>query len=177
MIADSHADYEDGLDAAMRGDYETAYREFQLAAENGLSLAQYNLAILYFMGQGVEQNDEQAFFWTREAAQQGHLGAQYNLGSLYLDGRGVAQDANTGRDWMERAARAGHGPAAISLARMLQERRPFGRDLVTAHAWAATANFHESPEAAAEMTAIEGKLSEQQLAEARRLFARWQVGL
>ncbi|MGB1667495.1 MAG: hypothetical protein ACPHDP_07430, partial [Pseudohongiellaceae bacterium] len=54
------ADYEDGVNAAFAGDFYTAFREFSLAAQQGLDLAQYNLAILYFTGQGVDQDYEQA---------------------------------------------------------------------------------------------------------------------
>ena len=47
------ADYEDGVNAAFAGEFDTAFREFSIAAEEGLDLAQYNLAILYFTGQGM----------------------------------------------------------------------------------------------------------------------------
>ena len=85
----SFADYEEGVEAAFSGDFDTAFREFTSAAEDGLSLAQYNLGILYFTGQGVSKNLEEAFKWTKAAAEQGHLNAQFNLGSLYLDGQGT----------------------------------------------------------------------------------------
>ena len=62
------ADYEDGVNAAFAGDFETAFREFSRAAEAGLDLAQYNLAILYFTGQGVEQDYAQASHWLGKAS-------------------------------------------------------------------------------------------------------------
>ena len=77
------------MNAAFTGDFDTAFREFSLAAQQGLDLAQYNLAILYFTGQGVDQDYEQAFRWTEAAAVQGHINAQANLASLYLEGTGV----------------------------------------------------------------------------------------
>ena len=72
------ADYEDGVEAAFSGDFDTAFKEFTIAAQEGLSLAQYNLGILYFTGQGVEQDFDEAFEWTKRAAEQGHLNAQFN---------------------------------------------------------------------------------------------------
>ncbi len=54
----SFADYEAGVNAAFNGDFETALHEFTIAAEEGLDLAQYNLGILYFTGQGVEKDYE-----------------------------------------------------------------------------------------------------------------------
>ena len=86
------ADYEDGVNAAFNGDFETALHEFTLAAEEGLDLAQYNLAILYFTGQGVERDLDEAFRWTEAAAMQGHVGAQFNLGNLYYAGDGVVEN-------------------------------------------------------------------------------------
>jgi len=41
------ADYEAGVNAAFNGDFEAAFHEFSVAAEEGLDLAQYNLGILY----------------------------------------------------------------------------------------------------------------------------------
>ncbi len=52
FIARASADYEDGVNAAFDGDFDTAFLEFTIAAESGLDLAQYNLGILYFTGQG-----------------------------------------------------------------------------------------------------------------------------
>ena len=60
----SFADYEAGVNAAFNGDFETALYEFTIAAEEGLDLAQYNLGILYFTGQGVEKDMSEAFRWT-----------------------------------------------------------------------------------------------------------------
>ena len=71
MSAAAHADYEAGVNAAFDGDYDTAFREFSAAAEEGLMLAQYNLGILYFTGRGVEADTEQAFRWTLAAAEIG----------------------------------------------------------------------------------------------------------
>ena len=69
----TQGDYEDGVNAAFDGDFDTAYLEFLTAAQDGLDLAQYNLGILYFTGQGVAQDLEEAFRWTEAAANQGHL--------------------------------------------------------------------------------------------------------
>jgi len=169
------ADYEDGVNAAFAGDFETALREFTLAAENGLALAQYNLAILYFTGQGVDQDLSKAFQWTEAAAVQGHLNAQFNLGSLYMDGQGVEQDVEQGIAWFSRAGKAGHPDAAFALASLYEEGDSVGRDRVSAHAWANQAAYNEHDEAQALIEKIERNLGPDQLSEARKLFARWQI--
>lgn len=169
------ADYETGVNAAFAGDFETAYREFARAAENGLDLAQYNLAILYFTGQGVERDLEQAFHWTEQAALQGHTEAQANLGSLYFEGDGVAKDVTQGVNWFARAGKAGHANAAFALANMYFEGNPVDRNLVQAHAWARQAASNEHPEATELVRRIERRLDDGELSQSRRLFARWQI--
>ena len=169
------ADYEDGVKAAFSGDFDTAFREFSLAANQGLDLAQYNLAILYFTGQGVDQNYSLAFSWTEAAALQGHVNAQANLASLYLDGTGVVQDVNQAIGWFSTAGRSGHADAAMTLALMYRDGKPIERDVVQAHAWAQVAQREEHPEANGVLSDLDAQLNEEQLRAARRLFAQWQI--
>lgn len=169
------ADYEEGVNAAFDGDFETAFREFSIAAEQGLDLAQYNLAILYFTGQGVARDLGKAYEWTRAAAEQGHTSAQANLGSLYLEGDGVERDVEAAVHWFSRAALAGHANSALLLADAYNHGSYVDRDRVTAHAWASQAVYNEHPEAEALKRDIESRLDSEQLSQARRLFARWQI--
>ena len=169
------ADYEDGVEAAFSGDYDTAFKEFTIAAEEGLSLAQYNLGILYFTGQGVEQDFDEAFEWTKRAAEQGHLNAQFNLGSLYLDGQGTQVSVLEGVNWFTQAAKNGHANSAYTLAKMHQEGDFVDSDLVLAHAWAAQSEINEHPEASSLKKEIAQDLSTEEIRQARRIFATWQI--
>ena len=169
------ADYEDGVNAAFAGDYDTAFREFSLAAQQGLDLAQYNLAILYFTGQGVDQDYEQAFRWTEAAAAQGHINAQANLASLYLEGTGVVRDVDQAVRWFSAAGRSGHAGAAMTLTVMYRDGEPIGQDFVQAHAWAQVAQREAHPESEKVLSGLEARMSKEQLRSARRLFARWQI--
>ena len=169
------ADYEDGVNAAFASDFDTAFREFSLAAQQGLDLAQYNLAILYFTGQGVDQDYEQAFRWTEAAAVQGHINAQANLASLYLEGTGVTRDVAQAINWFSVAARSGHASAAMTLTAMYRDGEPIDQDVVQAHAWAQVAQREAHPEAEEVLTGLEARMSREELRSARRLFARWQI--
>ncbi len=169
------ADYEDGVEAAFSGDYDTAFKEFTIAAEEGLSLAQYNLGILYFTGQGVDQDFDEAFEWTKRAAEQGHLNAQFNLGSLYLDGQGTQISVLEGVNWFTQAAKSGHANSAFTLAKMYQKGDFVDSDLVAAHAWAAQSEINEHPEASILKDEIEQDLSVEEIRQARRIFAAWQI--
>jgi len=193
------ADYEDGVSAAFKGDFETALHEFTVAAEEGLDLAQYNLSILYFTGQGVEQDTAEAFRWAELAALQGHVAAQFNLGSLYYAGDGVEADTDKAVEMFEGAARAGHANAALILANMyadgeltsdeepslyarlssyisaLFSDEQASKDLVLAHVWASVAIANESSEADSLRVELEGRMSAAQLSQARRQFAQGRI--
>jgi len=171
----ARADYEAGVNAAFAGDFETAFREFSVAAEAGLDLAQYNLGILYFTGQGVEQNLDAAFKWTESAAKQGHLGAQFNLATLYYDGQGTPQDRDTAVTWFSQAGKAGNPEAAFVLAKMYQDGEHVPKDLVLAHAWASMAASNQHADAANLQQTLERQMDAEELSQARRQFAVWQI--
>ncbi len=64
-------DYQAGLDAYNRGDYETALKEFRLLAEQGNGSAQYNLGRMYENGKVVPQDYAETAKWYLLAADQG----------------------------------------------------------------------------------------------------------
>ena len=53
----SAADFDDGVQAIKRGDYATAFSEWNSMAEMGHAKAQYNLGALYAGGLGTSQNN------------------------------------------------------------------------------------------------------------------------
>jgi TPR repeat protein len=103
--------FEDGVEAAERGDYTTALKYWRPLAELGHTGAQYILAVLYSTGRGVPQNDAAAVMWYRKAADQGVARAQYNLGLWYSTGRGIPQDFVSAHMWFTLAAAQGDEPA------------------------------------------------------------------
>ena len=82
-------------------EYNEALNEWKLAAEQGKVKVQYNLGVMYAVGQGVTKNDKESNKWYRLAAEQGNTKAQTNLGVSYLAGKGVPQDSEAARKWME----------------------------------------------------------------------------
>ncbi|QLQ33439.1 MAG: sel1 repeat family protein [Candidatus Thiothrix singaporensis] len=61
---------------------------FRKAAEQGLAVAQYNLATKYAAGMGVKQDYGTAAAWYRQAAEQDYPDAQFSLGSCMPKGMG-----------------------------------------------------------------------------------------
>jgi len=72
--------------------YGQDFDETKLLAEQGDADAQYNLGLMYLLGDGVPENDAEAVKWFRLAAEQGYATAQYNLGRMYANGYGVPQN-------------------------------------------------------------------------------------
>lgn len=74
------------------------------SANEGDAVAQYNLAVMYNKGVGVDQSDAEALKWYNLAAEQNHAMAQYNIGMLYYFGKSVPQDYVTAYKWVWIAA-------------------------------------------------------------------------
>ena len=105
------ADLAKGLDAAQKGDFATALKEWQPLAEQGYAYAQHNLGNMYRYGQGVTQDDKTAVKYYTLAAEQGDAIAQYNLGNMYVNGKGVIQNFARAHMWWNIAASQGNKTA------------------------------------------------------------------
>ena len=116
-------DFYKGLLAYNNGDYATAFEEWTPLAEQGDADAQYNLALMYDIGQGVLQDYQTAVKWYTLAAEQGVAKSQYNLGVSYAKGEGVFQDYTYGHMWLNIAAANGNNDAS--------EARGIVQDLMT----------------------------------------------
>jgi len=80
-----------------------------------LAQAQYNLAVYYDNGDGVEKNLKQAAEWYRKAAEQGFAQAQNNLGVCYHNGEGIEQNMDEAVKWYKKAAAQGFAQAQRNL--------------------------------------------------------------
>ncbi|HHO77080.1 MAG TPA: sel1 repeat family protein [Deltaproteobacteria bacterium] len=83
--------------------------------------AQYNLAIMYYHGEGVERNLEEALYWFHKAAEQDDTEAQYNLGFMYGRGEGIRRDQEQSMQWFMKAAQQGHAGAQEIVGKMLKK--------------------------------------------------------
>ena len=92
------------MEAALQGDYLTAYSEWKQLADQGEATPQFQLGWLYENGLGVNLNYQKAIEWYRRAAEQGYAYAQTALGKMYSEGRGVRQDLNSAYMWFSIAA-------------------------------------------------------------------------
>ena len=89
-----------------------AFMCFSRAAQQGFPTAQFCMAVCYFNGHGVPQNEAAAIPWLCEAAAQGDANAEFTLGLAYRLGRGIGADELMAMQWLQKAAAHGH-PEAI----------------------------------------------------------------
>lgn len=68
---------------------ELSVDKLESLANQGDSLAQVKLGVMYGRGDRVVKDDVKAIEWFQKAAEQGNSHAQYNLGVGYNTGRGV----------------------------------------------------------------------------------------
>jgi TPR repeat protein len=110
---------EDARKALEGQEYDRAARLLRPLAEQGDPAAQIELALLYFRGRGVPEDDAAAFRWFSRAAGLGSTEAMYHLGNMYAFGHGVPKeesdpDQRAAQFYFE-AARRGHAGAQHGL--------------------------------------------------------------
>lgn len=109
------ATLQDGIAAAQRGDYVSARQIWQDLADKGDHKAQYNLALLYTEGNGVEKNPETAARWMKAAADGGFPRAQVFLATVYFNGVGLPKNDSEGLRQLKQAASQSYAPAMVNL--------------------------------------------------------------
>ena len=126
-------DLQQGFDAFKKGDYTSAINKWLPLAKEGNAVAQRNLALMYYNGDGVPQDYKAAIKWYTLAAEQGDAKAEYVLGHSYDMGDGVPQDYKTALKWYTRATEHGHADAPNFLGLMYVKGNGVPKNYVKAH--------------------------------------------
>lgn len=111
-------------------DYQKAFAYFKMAAENGSSKAQLNLALCYANGEGTPGNMDEAKNWLEIATENGNTEAAGRLGIMLLSGICPISTENTRRGYalIQGSASDGDNVAKNFLADFEK----------TLHSWGAT---------------------------------------
>ncbi|MCH5161930.1 MAG: SEL1-like repeat protein [Clostridiales bacterium] len=83
------------------------FDELMLDAEEGDADSQNELGEIYYYGDGVERDIDQAAYWFKEGAKQKHPTAMYHLGLCFINGEGVERNETTGMGFIRQAAKLG----------------------------------------------------------------------
>ena len=132
-------DFEQGVEAAARGDYQSALALWKPLAESGHVDAQFNLGLMYDHGTGVSRDLSTAAGWYRRAAEAGDRTAQSFLGEMYAKGQGVEQSFEHAARWYEMAALKGDTRSQYNLGSLYASGRGVPLDDVYAYAWLSVA--------------------------------------
>jgi hypothetical protein len=117
------ADYQSGLEAYQNGDFTTAIAEWKEEIETPLGTADpatraetlYAIGMLFWLGQGVQQDTIESASWLELAAEMYHHDAQTKLAYLYSTGQGVRQSNFEALKWWQMAANQGNADAQYNL--------------------------------------------------------------
>lgn len=91
------------------------------SSELGFALAQYDLALMYDVGDKIPENREKAVYWMQEATKSGYPEALYSMGVWTERGYLGKPDMKKVLDLYERAATKGHTNAKKSLVVLYSE--------------------------------------------------------
>jgi TPR repeat protein len=148
---------EDGRAAWADGDCPTAREIWRALAEQGNSLAQYNLGMTYEIG-GVrcvpmDPDYFSAANWYQKAADQGLAIAEEELGFVFLDGTGRRKDFDAARKWFGKAAAQGDARSKFMIGFMYYHGDGVPQDYVMAANWVRQAAEQGEYQAQSELAA------------------------
>lgn len=83
------------------------FDELTFNAQTGDAESQNRLGEMYYYGDEIEKDIDQAVYWYKEAAKQKNADAMYNLGICFINGEGVELNVPTGEGFIRQAARLG----------------------------------------------------------------------
>ena len=104
-------------------------------ADDGNALAQFQLGMRYFNGQGVGQDYAKAAEWVQKAADKGSVAAMVQLGVIYMRGLGVDQDKAKSASWFLRSAEGDSRAGQFNMAQLYRRGEGVEKDEVMAAYW------------------------------------------
>lgn len=110
------SEFDAGVRAYDAGDYESAFQIWLPLAEADDLAAQYNVALLFEHGLGIDPNMDAALGWYIRAAEAGYPTAQVKIGDFYRTGFWGKERLPEALSWYQLAAEQGNETAGEMLA-------------------------------------------------------------
>ena len=155
--------------------------ETTMLAEWGKTTSQYELGLMYYKGQGVEQNYKEAFKWFRLSAQKGLADAQFYLGLMYYEGKAVARNYSNALYLFLVAAKQGQTEAQFILGDMYMSGHGIQKNHIKAYAWTSIAYKNGNDRAEQNLLILNKELTaselEKAMTEATRLRESFSLNL
>lgn len=138
----SYADFIEGGEAYLKGDYKSAVNEFMPLAKRGDHRAMYALGSMYSAGHGVEKDLKKAYELFDKAAKNGRADAMYKLGLMYEQGHGVKQNSKKAIRYYQKSAKKGYPLAQYRFGLMYKNGIAVKQNIVNAYAWLVIAGHY-----------------------------------
>jgi len=133
---DPVAEFQLGVAYLETGRTKEAIALIRKAADSGQPAAQYRLAKLYEVGEGVTQNADMARQLTERAARAGNRIAMHDLALYYAEGRGgVETDLEAAAQWFEKAATRGVVDSQFNLGVLFEMGKGVPQNPVDSYVW------------------------------------------
>jgi uncharacterized protein len=164
-------------DRDIAGVHQTEQRgrlaSLQEKAEQGDGEAQAYLGFMYYRGNSVEQDYEQAHKWFSMAAEQGISFAQLGLGTMYSAGLGVPQDDTEAARWYGKAAEQGNVGCQYRLGTMFHEGVGVKQCCIQAYKWLTLAAMQGVTQAETLRDRLASEMTSEQIEEGQKLAREW----
>lgn len=133
---DPVAQFQLGLSYLEQGRTDEGVALIRKSANQNQPAAQYRLAKLYEIGEGVTQDSEMARQLTERAARNGNRIAMHDLALYYAEGRGgVEADLPTAANWFEKAAERGVVDSQFNLGVLFESGQGLPKNVTDAFVW------------------------------------------
>ena len=116
LIAENESLMEEYRNSLAGKEFWAHYDDINAAALAGDAVAQNTLGEMFYYGDEIERDLEQAVFWFKEAAKQKHPDAMFNLGICFVNGEGIEKNKTTGEGFIRQAVKLGSKPAQQYVA-------------------------------------------------------------
>lgn len=137
-----YADFKEGGEAYINGNYKAAANEFIPLAERGDHRAMYALGSMYSEGHGVEKDLKKAYELFNEAAKNGRADAMYKLGLMYEQGLGLEQNPEKAIRYYKKSAQKGYPLAQYRFGLMYEKGFGVKQNSINAYAWLVIAGHY-----------------------------------
>jgi hypothetical protein len=99
-------------------DFPQALKWFRVGADKADTRAQFELARMYLLSQGVTRDSNAAFAWAKKAADQEFPPGENLIGVCFERGDGAPQSLSSAVEWYRKSAEHGNSFGQNNLARM-----------------------------------------------------------
>lgn len=110
------------------------FQQHLILARQGNVENQYQVALCYYYGLGIDADSEKALHWLKQAATQNHKAAMFQLAEFH-NRHDKYHDSAVAMKWYKKAAAKDHVAAQLRIAEMYVDGKGVSKDYVEAYKW------------------------------------------